>query len=307
MKMKILSLSAVAFSVALMFTACKKDNSTSTDYTAEVAASSDDQSRVSTESDAVANDANLAMGSDTYFNGRSSQAVICDAVVVSDTVSNPHTLTITYNGTNCLGNRTRTGVVVLSIPAGIHWKDVGAAITMNIQNLKVTRLSDNKSITINGSVVMTNVSGGRMVNLPNLQSITHTITSAGITVTFDNNSTRSWQISRKRVFTYSNGVVITETGTHTDGTNTTIAEWGTNRFGNAFTSSILEPIVVRQDCSFRIVSGKVQYSRPEITASATFGLDVSGNATTCPGTGSYYLKATWTGHNGNTLSVIMPY
>ena len=154
---------------------------------------------------------------------------------------------------------------------------------------------------------MTNVSGGRMVNLPNLQSITHTITSAGITVTFDNNSARSWQIARKRVFTYSNGVVITETGTHTDGANTGIAEWGFNRFGNAFTSSILEPIVVRQDCSFRIVSGKVQYTRPEITASATFGLDVTGTATTCPGTGSYYLKASWTGHNGNTLSVILPY
>ena len=307
MKMKILSLSAAAFSVALIFSACKKDNSTSTDYTAEVAASSDDQSRVSTESDAVANDANVAMASDTYFNGRTSQTVICDATLVSDTVSNPRTLTITYNGTNCLGNRTRTGVVVLSIPAGMHWKNAGAAITMTIQNLKVTRVIDNKSITINGSVVMTNASGGLMINLPTLQSITHTITSAGITVTFDNNSTRSWQISRKRVFTYSNGVVITETGTHTDGTNTTIAEWGTNRFGNAFTSSILEPIVIRQDCNFRIVSGKVQYSRPEITASATFGLDVSGNTTTCPGTGSYYLKATWTGHNGNTLSVILPY
>ena len=307
MKMKILSLSAAAFSVALMFTACKKDNSTSTDYTSEVSTQSDDESRFSAESDAVSNAANAAMATEAYFNGRSLITVICDATLVADTVSNPRTLTITYNGTNCLGNRTRTGVVVLSIPAGTRWKNPGAAITMYIQNLKVTRLSDNKSMTINGSAIMTNVSGGLLINLPSLQSIIHTVTSAGVTVTFDNNMQRSWQISRQRVFTYNNGVVITETGTHTDGTTTGIAEWGFNRFGNPFTSSILEPIVVRQDCNFRIVSGKIQYSRPEITASATFGLDVTGIATTCPGTGSYYLKATWTGRNGNSLSVILPY
>jgi hypothetical protein len=306
MKMKILSLSAAAFSVALIFTACKKDNSTSTDYTSEVSTQSDDESRFSSESDAVANDANAAMATEAYFNARTSLNVICDATIVADTVSNPRTLTITYNGTNCLGNRTRTGVVVLSIPAGIRWKNAGAAITMDIQNLKITRLSDSKSITINGSAVMTNVSGGLLINLPYLQSIIHTVTSAGVTVTFDNNTQRSWQISRKRVFTYNNGVVITETGTHTDGTNTGIAEWGTNRFGNAFTSTILEPIVVRQDCSFRIVSGKIQYARPEITASATFGLDAAGNATSCP-TGTYYLKATWTGPKGNSLSLILPY
>ena len=306
MKMKILSLSVAAFSLALIFTACKKDNKT-TDYTSEVSAQSDDDSRFSTESDAVSNDANTAMSSEAYFNGRSTLIGICDAAVVADTVSNPRTLTITYNGTNCLGNRTRTGVVVLSIPAGTRWKNAGAAITMSFQNLKITRLSDNKSITINGNAVMTNVSGGIMINLPQLQTITHTVTSSGITVTFDNNTQRNWQVSRNRVFAWvNNGIVITETGTHTEGTNTRIAEWGTNRFGNAFTSSILEPIVIRSDCNFRIVSGKVEHARPEITASVTFGLDVTGNATSCP-TGTYYLKAIWTGPNGNSLSIILPY
>jgi hypothetical protein len=128
-----------------------------------------------------------------------------------------------------------------------------------------------------------------------------------MSVTFDNGSQRTWMVAVQRVFTYNNGVVITSTGTHTDGSNINIAEWGTNRFGHAFSTSILEPLVVRQDCSFRLVSGKVKHTAPAVTATATFGLDASGNPTGCPGTGHYYYKLEWTGPGGNLHTVILPY
>jgi hypothetical protein len=309
MKIKILLLAAVTFCTAIIFTACQKNAASSVDETTEVSTQADDQARVSTEVDAVANDADVTLESTTAFSGRGDQiqSLICDATIVVDTVSNPRTITITYNGTNCLGTRTRTGVVVISMAQGVRWKNAGAVLTVSFQNLKITRLSDNKSITINGSHVYTNVTGGLLVNLATLGTITHTITSSGMSITFDNGSQRSWQVARQRVFTYNNGIMITTTGTHTEGTTTGIAEWGTNRFGNAFTCAITAPLVIRQDCNFRLTSGEVVHTRPAVTATATFGLDATGNPTSCPGTGTYYMKIVWVGAGGNTHTVILPY
>ncbi len=308
MKQKILILSAAVFSLAVIFSACQKQVS-AVDNTTEVSNQADDQTQFTSETDAVANDIDATLESTPYFANRGDQvqSLICDATVVVDTASNPRTVTITYNGLNCSGTRTRTGVVILSMPAGIHWRNAGAALTVTIQNLVITRLSDNKSITINGTHTITNVSGGLLVNLPNLGTITHTITSPGMTVTFDNGTQRSWQVAKQRVFTYNNGVVITTTGLHSEGGVTGIVEWGTNRVGHAFTSSILEPMVVRQDCSFRIVSGKVKHVTTAVSGTATFGLDVNGNPTTCPGAGHYYMKVEWVGPNGNSHTVILPY
>ena len=309
MKAKIFLLPALILSVIVIFTACQKENGNGKDYTNEISTHSDDQSRFASETDATANDADIVLETTSTFSGRGeqTQSLICDASVAFDTMSNPRTFTITYNGTNCIGNRTRTGTVIISMAQGIRWKNAGAAITITFQNLRITRLSDNKSITINGSQTHTNQSGGLLINLVALGSITHTVTSSNMSVTFDDGTQRSWQVAKQRVFTYNNGVVITSTGTHSDGTLDGIAEWGINRFGNAFTTSAFMPIVVRQDCSFRITSGEVRHNTQFVNSSAKFGLDSNGNPTTCPGTGNYYMKITWTGAGGNTYSTILPY
>jgi len=227
--------------------------------------------------------------------------------VVIDTVSNPRTITITYNGSNCFGGRTRTGVIVISMAPGVRWKNAAAVLNVSFQNLKITRVVDNKSITINGTQTYTNVSGGLLVNLPTLNTITHTITSSNMSVTFDNNSQRNWQVARQRVFTYNNGIVVTSTGTRSDGGVTGIAEWGTNRFGNSFTTVITQPLVIRQDCNFRLVSGKVTHTTALFNAAVTFGLDVNGAPTSCPGLASYFLRIEWTGPSGIPRTLILPY
>lgn len=293
---------------SLLFTSCKKDNNQSADNSSEINTQSDDQSRVSTETDAVSNDVNTSIEASGSVGGRMDGTIICDAAVVVDSVSSPKKITITYNGSNCAGSRTRSGVVVVTLPVDKKWKDAGAAITVSYQNLKITRVRDNKSITINGTHTITNVSGGLLINLPNIpKGITHTITSSNMSLTFDDGSTRTWQVARQRVFTYSNGIVITETGTHTDGANTGIEEWGTTRFGNTFTNAVVTPLIVRQDCSFRLTSGVLQHTSVLATTTITFGLDVNGAVTSCPGTGTYYFKAVWTGANGKTVTVIYPY
>lgn len=302
-------LSVIALTVFTTFTACKKDNSTTTaDPAVEVTVHSEDQSQVSGDMDAVTSEVSVALEADASFSGGRTQNIsICGATAVADTTGNPRTITITFNGKNCTATHNREGVIVLSMPAGTRWKNAGAEITATYKNLKITRLSDNKSITINGSHTLTNVSGGLLKNLSSLASITHTINSNGMSIKFDDNTERIWQVARKRVYTYSGGVVVTISGTHTDGNNTNIAEWGINRFGHAFTTLITQPLVIRQDCNFRLTAGQVEHKGMAVTATATFGLDVSGLPTSCPATGGYYFKLVWVGANGNTTTKILPY
>lgn len=311
MKQKIKILFAVIILAGATLVACKK-SSTEADYTTELSAHADDQARFSAESDAISDDVNSSIDGFNSFNGRTDNITVapCNATIVVDSISNPKKITITYNGANCQNTRTRTGVVVISMPLASKWKEAGAIATVTITNLKITRLSDNKSITINGSKTITNVSGGRLrdVLLGTTTSITHKIASSGINVTFDDGSIRSWQEEKQRVFTASNSLpIITTTGTHTEGTTTGVSEWGTNRFGNSFVTAITKPMVVRGDCSYRLVSGEVTHSKLIANVVTTFGLDANGNAVTACPTGSYYFKLVWTGINGATHTVIAPY
>jgi len=331
MKTKILYRLAVVIVVtATIFAACKKSDVSNPNTgmtSADLQTQSDDQTRVSNETDAVANDVNTMLSAQSTVSGASASSApgynsgvaiegggvdtvksyICDAVVTIDTSAATHKITIAYNGTNCSSTRTRTGSVVISIPAGVHWKDKGAVITVDIQKLKITRLIDSKSITINGTHTYTNVSGGSLIALAGLPNgITHTVTSDNMSVTFDDNSVRTWHVARQRLYLYSSGVVTcTTTGTHTDGSTTGISEWGTNRFGNSFVTSITAPLVVSTACSSRLISGAVSVIRPEVSTSVTFGLDASGNATSCPA-GSYYFKVIWTA-SSKSYTFILPY
>ena len=325
MKLKNLYKPLVVITMAgLLFVACKKSSSTDNANTsdADVQTQSDDQSRVSSENDAVVNDVNTTMSDQASVTGSGTpvrgdvqitgvyevKSLICDASVTVDTSNSTRTITITYNGgTNCAQTRTRTGVVTISIPAGVRWSDKGAVVTVSIQNLKITRILDGKSITINGTHTYTNVSGGSLVDLPTVGSITHTVTSDNMTITFDGGAQRSWHIARQRVYSYNDGVVVTESGLHTDGSTTGITEWGTNRFGNSFETVFTTPVVVSQSCNWRLTSGVIEVIRPAVTVTLSLGLDSSGNPTGCPGDASYYFKLVWQGAGGKTYTFILPY
>jgi hypothetical protein len=303
-------LSVAILSAAILFTSCKKDKTT-TDDTTVYKVAADDQSRFSNETDAAANDANTAVENlGGTYNGDTPLTPmlpsICDASVAVDTVSIPRKLTITYNGTNCAGNRTRTGVVTITFSPNFRWNQAGAQYVVNYQNLKITRVSDNKSITINGEKTITNVSGGRLRNLATRGSaIIHTVKSSGMNVTFDDGTVRSWQIARQRSFTYDGGIVLSITGIAPQGNG--IAEWGTNRYGNTFTSAITQPLVIKQTCNFRLVSGQVTHTGLAVTSVTTFGLNAAGTAvTSCPD-GTFYYKIVWTGVGGNSYTHIAAY
>ncbi len=317
MKKKLILMSVAILSAGLFFTSCKKEStqSATTDNSTELQLQSDDQARFSNESDAADDDANAALeNSGGSFLGETPLtpplAMRCDATVTMDTLSSPRTITVTYSGDTCIGGRrSRTGSIVISFDAGFRWATAGAHYTVTYNNLKVTRLIDNKSITFNGSKTITNVSGGKLRNLAtNLNPIVHTVTSDGISVTFDNGAQRIWKVAKKRTFTYDNGIVISITGIAPSSVGTGVVEWGFNRANHEFKTTIIDPLVIKQSCNFRLVSGQVQHSSGFFTTTTTtFGLDAAGNpVSTCP-TGYFYYKVVWVGPNGQTYTFIGPY
>jgi hypothetical protein len=306
MKLKNFLLAFAVLSFTFGLTSCKKDSnsSSSTDTATETKTQADDQSFYSNETDIATNDANASF--DTY-GGSSDQTPVgiqtptgftlpCDATITVDTVSVPHTITIVYSGNSCNLTKTRTGTIIISFAPGFRWKDANAALSVQFVNFKVTRKSDSKSVVINGTRTITNVSGGLLKNLATLGTITHSIVDANMSVTFDNGQQRTWQTHYTRVFTYNNGIVISTTGSIS----------GVNRYGDAFTTTILQPLVISQSCDFNVISGEVQHSGAKVTATVTFGLDASGNPISgCPLL--LFYKVVWAGPNGTSLTYIGVY
>lgn len=315
-----------------LFAACNKSNSSSNSSgtsNADLQTQADDEARVSTETDAAFDDVNTAMSNQASITGSSVGRVvrygvtvdggnqdtlkgklICNAVVTIDTIDNPHTITITYNGKTPDSLRSRTGSIVISWQAGSHWTTAGDQVTVRFDKLAITRLLDNKTITFDGTHTYTDVSGGSLLSLTSNSAspITHTITSTNMSITFDDGSQRTWSFARQRVFSYNNGLVITESGTHTDGSLQGISEWGTNRYGNTFTAQITSPLVVTSSCSWQVTTGTYVLTNNAGVLTVAFGLDSAGQPTGCPIAGSfYYFQLVWAGSGGKTYTYILPY
>jgi hypothetical protein len=317
----------------LLFTACKKSNSdsnSSTTSSTDLQTQSDDEARVSTESGAAFDDANAAMIGESSVTGASFASdarfgvavdggngslgglpgMLCNATVTVDSTSNPRTITITYNGKTADSLRSRTGSIVISIAQGVKWSSAGAVVTVSFNSLVITRLVDNKTITFNGTHTYTNVSGGSLISLTSSSAtpVTHTITSSNMSITFDNGTTRTWSVARQRVFSYDNGIVITQTGTNSQGNLQGISEWGTNRFGNSFTVQVASPLVVSESCGWQLTSGSHVVTDAAGVLTLTYGLNATGTATGCPVVGSsYYFQLVWAGAGGKTYTFILPY
>ncbi|HMO62789.1 MAG TPA: hypothetical protein PKC39_10685 [Ferruginibacter sp.] len=296
-------------SAVLILSACKKDNN-SGEMAAEteIKAQADDQERFAAETDEAATDAFTALeNSNSSLLGRplgNLLPVRCDASIDIDTVSAAKKITITYNG-NCLGNRTRTGSIVLSFANSFRWGQAGATFTLTYNNLTITRVRDNKKIIINGVKTVTNVSGGFLRDLATATAPRiHDIKSNGLSITFDNGTSRVWRLAKRRTFTYDNGIVMAVSGISTEADG--VAEWGINRFGGNFTTTILSPLTIKQSCNYKLVSGAVKLQVNNRTTTTTFGLDAMGlPVSAC--VAQFYLKIEWVGPNGGTLTYLGTY
>lgn len=306
--------------IGMIATGCKKNEevatTTSDDELSQQMVNADDESRIADENDQMVDEINQVALTNSKFRGPHLHPILnghvpCNTTVDSSLASQGR-ITITFNGNNCNGTRARSGSITLQLPYDATtntvtpWSDAGCVLTVTFNAVTITRLSDNKSITYNGSRTITNVNGGLVDDAPDfITPIIHHITGM-MQITFNNNTTRTWNIDRTRTINRANSITtITITGNATQGGYSNVSIWGINRHGNNFYINIPTPVVLSSACNFNAMSGVRIHHGVVRELTVTYGVDASGNPVTsgCP----YGFKLNWIGRNGTAHQKVMSY
>ena len=299
----ILLIGLFTFSTQSCKKAAKEDNS---DDTASQLQHSADESSYSNESENSLNDVNNTMSASSLGKGFRIAGATIDSVIADKK------FIITYNGNNQDGSRYRTGQITVQLTSGNKWRDVNSVITITFINLMVKNNNTNKSITINGTHVITNVNGG-IVGLLTAggPSIIHRITG-NMTIMFEDATTRTWNIYRQReILITANGIPkVKISGFGSENGIDNIVVSGTNRGGNAFSTIINQTVVYSSNSTcfngaWIPESGIKTHKRLSREISATFGVDIAGNPVTsgCP----YGYKITWTNARNQSKQAVINY
>lgn len=275
--------------------------------TAQQTQKANDQNNFDNESNRAMDEAINAM--QDCSQTRDVQAV-CN-MTVDTSMASVGKITLTYNGNDCLNLTSRTGSIVIQLPYNgtvTTWTTVGAKAIITFNNYKVTRLSDNKSLTFNGFHSIKNVNGGGIIQLLLGNTIVHQV-RANMVITFDDGTTRTWMVAKTRTFTHALGLTTnTIAGDTTFGSYVHAAVWGTNRLGQPFTVDIPTAISYYMSgsvCLYRPMPGVVVSYTTAFTLTTTYGVDIFGNVMTsgCP----YGYKFNWVDNNNVAQQVVLPY
>jgi len=97
------------------------------------------------------------------------------------------------------------------------------------------------------------VNGGLIWMIPQYISSVTFKDEGYLTVTFDDNTTKSWNVARQTTFTYSttdNQYILTIDGFGSADTYSNLVLWGINRNSEQFYIQILQSVVHRQYCGW---------------------------------------------------------
>ncbi len=310
---------AITFT-GLIITGCKKEDApapapvtpvTANGSTVQQTQKASDQTTFENECDRAMDDAVDAMLA--CSTTRDVQA-ICN-VTVDTSLASQGKITLIYTGNDCFNLTSRTGSIVIQLPYNgtiTTWSTAGSKAILTFINYKVTRLSDNKSLTFNGFHSIKNVNGGGLIQLLLGSTIVHQV-RADMVITFDDGTTRTWMVAKTRTFTNTTPglgpIKKIIAGDTTFGSFVNAAIWGTNRLGQPFTVDIPTAVVTNiaglSTCLFKPYTGVVISYTTTFTLTLTYGVDINGTVVTsgCP----YFYKFSWIDSNNVPQQVVLPY
>ena len=277
--------------LAISVTGCKKDNSSTTQTTANTNSlqnQSTDETRVSQASDEVTNDVNIVMSGQSGM--KSTEGIPCNANLDSTAVINDTmTYYITYNGLNCNGHLFRTGQVQIKRRVNTWWHQAGTTIIYSFINYHVYHvLHPEKAITINGTRTYENVSGGLLFMVPQyIDSVTHKEWGY-MNITFEDSTHRTWHFYRQLTYTRVNQQLVLQiAGLGAADGYSNLVIWGVNRNSEQFYDQILQTNVFKQHCDWDPCSGirKIMIPAGNKSATLTYGYDSNNQLITnddCP-------------------------
>lgn len=302
--------------LALMFSSCKKENSNTTSEDAVTSAG--DVASISagvdaTGADAVAAEtgvgaAGQASGKVESYGPHNPWATICGSTTVDNGTAPNKTITITYDGTTKCHGLIRSGIVTIDNLSGIDWNKANAQLTLTYHDLKITDVSTGDYHILNGTHVITNMTGGTFwkvvaQEVPSGTTVTHKNVSTNMQVTFSDGTTRSYSFDRMRSWNLTN-MVITET-TFADGNN--YLEQGVGRNGKDFTDQITSPIIDNNYCQWNPYTGTVVHAVTDMGPTTTmYGTDSQGKPDGGPQTCAQGYYITVNGGKGPNKFVAYP-
>jgi len=248
MKTKILIFAIFIFSAVITFTACNKDNkSTSTNQTginsSDVTTQNEAVAQMTFEGvDQIADEAYTSIFSSVKSTDANANSLLSAcATKTIDTVSIPHTLTINFGSTNCLCNdgKYRRGEIIISYY--LQYRDSGSVHSTTFNNYYV---NDNQVIG-----TRSRINNGR--NAAGHWNITVNVTG---TIIFANNSdTLTWNSTQNKEWLqgYWSPTIWDDIYLVTGNSN------GSRPNGNTYSKTILTPLKRHLPC-FYFVSGTVQ-------------------------------------------------
>jgi len=265
-----------------ILSSCSKNNSTtpSPSGTESLQQLTNDENNLLNVSDQASNDAESVLSQSKL---KSTESGPCNITVTTGGVVNDSiTADIYYHGADCNNNRIRTGHIYVTKKYLENWNQPGATVIMRFSNFTTTKISNGKSLTLNGIKYFKNVSGHYLFEL----GLDSTVTSVvhrewgNLTATFDDGSQKIWSLARQATYTGSLiQLVITEDGFGSADGYSNLTVWGIDRNLEQFYSSISQSVVYKQACNFDPCSGIMVHQIPSVPKSATvrFGYDSNNN------------------------------
>ena len=301
---------------ALSITSCKKsdDNSTPSPVTStdDQKNQSSDQSAFSEASNETMNSANSGLASNSAARAAAgSIAIVANADVKLNLTKD--TLTVDFKGDNEDATRTRSGKMYVYLSNKTErWYTQGAKWTIDYgTGVTVTRKADGKKVKLTGTLTVVNRTGGNVyAAIGASDSVAHQIDGT-LKLTFDNETTaREWTVSRIRTVAKAGAAYrITFIGnganTAASGNFNNVSEYGTTRFGTAFTATIDKPLVL-ENCGgkYKIVAGVVTHHRLSKDITVSYGVNSSGAVAATPCDASA-MKVTFVNSVNTTVDLIL--
>ncbi|HQN98190.1 MAG TPA: hypothetical protein PKU86_01945 [Bacteroidales bacterium] len=273
-------ITALVFAGIFSLTSCNKDEDNPANNDNETSATfvtlSQDENSFEEDIDGLTDDVNSFMMQEQL---KSTEGGPCHATLDSiRTINDTIIYYISYNGLNCNGKVHRTGNLEIRIKEGTFWVQPGASIHVKVINYTITRPKTGKTTVLNGEKTLTNISGGHVGLLGiTYDTIIHEMTGT-FQKTFDDNTTRTWNIARRKTFTgTASDIKISNEGLASIGEYTSLVCWGENRQGDDFYTQIIQPVVLKQSCDFDPVSGQKKHFIPSTSATSTITFGYNDN------------------------------
>jgi hypothetical protein len=275
---------AIISTVLFITESCKKRQ----EFNNETGTVSEDLKNIQSGLDIALSDANIALSTFGKSAPGANIANICGATADTSQINSGILKLIFDDSTNCNG-RIRSGTITLTIrdfASGKRWRDVGAVLDLTMTNYKIKMAATTKYVILNGSKIVTNVSGGNSALLiyGQINSLIHTVSGNNIIAQFEDGTSSNFNIARQYTHTYSNMVYeLKGEGVYTQDGKSKIEKWGTTRDGSAFTSQALEPVIWNSTCGpHRPVSGEldIKVDSKDFSLLTTFGVDSRGISVT---------------------------